>query len=340
MELQISKPTYTTTTTPMTNQIDLNKAPESYAPYSFDLSDKYKIMAQDELREDDDMRENALKQFREWIAKHPLIRKCRTDAPFLLRFLRTKKFSIPAATEMLEKYLTIRQVYPHWFFKLDINDPDLEAIIDSGYLFALPERDEHGRKIIFSNAAKFDTSRFTSAQLIKIHSMVLEALQDEEESQISGYIHVTDDSELNIGFLSIWSFTDIRNLAHCVQNSLPMRQKENHFVNLPSFANKLSEFILSVLSEKLRNRVFVHRGWDELKTKINPQLLPKEYGGTVPMAECIAQFKKQLKERRDIVLALDEMEIEINKSTIPWADSTDADIASGVIGSFRKLEVD
>ncbi|XP_053673152.1 clavesin-1-like [Anopheles nili] len=324
----------------MTGTIDLNKAPDSYAAYSFALSDKFKIVAQDELREDDDMRESALKQFREWIAKHPLIRKCRTDAPFLLRFLRTKKFSIPAATEMLEKYLMIRQVYPNWFFKLDINDPELEAIIDSGYLFPLPERDEQGRRIIFSNSGKFDTSRFTSAQLIKIHSLVLETLMDEEESQISGYVHIMDDSELTIGFLSVWSFADIRNLAHCVQNSLPMRQKENHFVNLPSFANKLSEFILSVLSEKLRNRVHVHRGWDELKTKINPKLLPKEYGGTVPVAECIAQFKKQMKQRRDIVLALDDMEIEINKNSIPWADSTDADIASGVIGSFRKLEVD
>ncbi|XP_058831804.1 clavesin-1-like [Topomyia yanbarensis] len=324
----------------MAAALSMCKAPESYDDYTFSLPDKYKLVAQDELREEDDIRENALKQFREWIAKHPLIKKCRTDAPFLLRFLRTKKFSIPAATEMLEKYLSIRQIYPNWFHKLDINDAELEAIIDTGYLFALPERDEYGRKIVFSSAGKFDTSRFTAAQLIRIHSLVVEALLDEEESQIAGYVHVIDDSDLSMGFLGIWSFADIKNLAHCVQNSLPMRQKENHFVNLPTFANKLSEFILSVLSDKLKNRVFVHKNMDELKTKVNPKLLPQEYGGTVPMADCIAQFKSFLKSKRDQLVALDEMQIEINKNSPYWADSTDADIAAGVIGSFRKLEVD
>ncbi|EDS40091.1 conserved hypothetical protein [Culex quinquefasciatus] len=320
--------------------LNLCKAPESYDSYSFDLPDKFKLQAQDELREEDDIRENALKQFREWIAKHPLIKKCRTDAPFLLRFLRTKKFSIPAATEMLEKYLSIRQIYPNWFHKLDVNDPELEAIIDTGYLFALPERDEKGRKIVFSNAGKYDTNRFTAAQLIRVHSMVCEALLDEEESQIAGYVHVIDDSDLSMGFLGIWSFTDIKNLAHCVQNSLPMRQKENHFVNLPSFANKLSDFILSVLSDKLKNRVFVHKSMEELKAKVNPKYLPKEYGGTVPMDECIAQFKAVLKSKREQLVALDEMQIEISKNSAFWANTTDADIAAGVIGSFRKLEVD
>lgn len=105
-----------------------------------------------ELREDDSTREQALEQFRHWIQKHPAIKKCRTDSLFLLRFLRTKKFSLPMAQEMFERYLTIRQLYPEWFQKLDINDPDLEAIIDSGYLVPLPKRDQHGRKVILSCA--------------------------------------------------------------------------------------------------------------------------------------------------------------------------------------------
>lgn len=105
-----------------------------------------------ELREDDNTREQALEQFRHWIEKHPMIKKCRTDSLFLLRFLRTKKFSLPMAQEMLERYLTIRQLYPDWFQKLDIEDPDLEVIIDSGYLVPLPKRDQHGRKVILSCA--------------------------------------------------------------------------------------------------------------------------------------------------------------------------------------------
>lgn len=58
------------------------------------------------------------------------------------------------AQEMLERYLTIRQLYPEWFQNLDIDDPDIEAIIDSGYLVPLPQRDERGRRVILSCAGK------------------------------------------------------------------------------------------------------------------------------------------------------------------------------------------
>lgn len=135
--------------------------------------DEYKITldaetletARLELREDDNTREQALEQFRHWIEKHPTIKKCRTDSLFLLRFLRTKKFSLPLAQEMLERYLTIRQLYPHWFQKLDVDDPDLDAIIDNGYLVPLPKRDQHGRKVIMSCAGN-DPTTFARLQYI------------------------------------------------------------------------------------------------------------------------------------------------------------------------------
>lgn len=125
---------------------------EEYDEYKSTLDVDTLEAARLELREDDNTREQTLEQFRHWIQKHPAIKKCRTDSLFLLRFLRTKKFSLPMAQEMLERYLTIRQLYPDWFQKLDIDDPELEAIIDSGYLVPLPKRDRHGRKVILSCA--------------------------------------------------------------------------------------------------------------------------------------------------------------------------------------------
>ena len=123
--------------------------------YECALSEATRTIARVELREDDATREEALRQFRHWIQKHPNIRRCRTDAVFLLRFLRTKKFSVPMAEEMLERYLTIRQLYPNWFQNLDIEDKDIEAIIDAGYLVPLMQRDRHGRRVILSCAGEY-----------------------------------------------------------------------------------------------------------------------------------------------------------------------------------------
>jgi len=262
------------------------------------------------------------------------------DAPFLLRFLRTKKYSVPVACELLEKYLTVRQLFPHWFQKLDINDPALEAIIDSGYLFPLPERDEQGRRIIFSCASRFDAVKFTSAQMARTHAMVVEALLDQEESQVAGYCYITDEADLTMNHISLWSLIDLKKMSKCIQASSPMRHKETHFVNIPSFANKVIEFALSLTSEKLKKRMFLDKTVEELKTKVDPALLPQEFGGSIPMADIIAKFKVELKKQRAKTLALDDMFIEITGSPTNWLGNDDADIEGGLMGSFRKLEVD
>ncbi|KAF3420121.1 hypothetical protein E2986_08334 [Frieseomelitta varia] len=305
--------------------------------YECTLSEATRTIARVELREDDATREEALKQFRHWIQKHPNIKRCRTDAVFLLRFLRTKKFSVPMAEEMLERYLTIRQLYPNWFQNLDIEDKDIEAIIDAGYLVPLMQRDRHGRRVILSCAGRFDPYKYTSAQMARAHSLVVEALMDDEENQIHGYTHINDESGLTMGHLSAWSITDIRNMLRCIQNSTPMRHKETHFVNIPSCAIKVIEFGISLLNDKLRNRILVHKSLDELKSAIDPKILPKEYGGEIPLCEMIANFKKTLREHRTRIKELDDMYIEIAATDSQYVSNDDL---CGISGSFRKLEVD
>ncbi|XP_014228618.1 clavesin-2 [Trichogramma pretiosum] len=306
--------------------------------YQCGLSSQAQAVAKQQLREDEATRKHALEQFREWIRQHPRIKRCRTDAVFLLRFLRTKKFSLPQAQEMLERYLTIRQTYPDWFQNLDIEDPGIEAIIDAGYLVPLLLRDEQGRRVILSQAGRFDPYKFTSAQMVRVHSLVVEALMDDEDSQVHGYTYLNDESGLTMGHLSAWSVSDIRNMLTCIQNSTPMRHKETHLLNVPGCANKIIEFALGMLSDKLRSRVLLHKNVKELQKRIDPKILPKEYGGEVPLADMIAEFKRSLRAKRDEIKALDDMRIEI----LPKEKCQSAATSSlgGLSGSFRKLEVD
>lgn len=203
--------------------------------YVCNLPESVQKIAMEELREDDNIREQSLQQLREWISKHPAIKKCRTgnvikfiflnlllnlsflDAPFLLRFLRTKKFSVPLACEMLERYLIIRQIYPNWFTKLDCEDEELADIINSGYLVPLIERDAHGRLLIFSIAGNFDPHKYTAAHMARVHSLVTESLMDDEFNQIYGYTYINDEAGFQMAHISLWSLTDIRNMLKCIQ---------------------------------------------------------------------------------------------------------------------------
>lgn len=93
--------------------------------------------------------------------------------------------------------------------------------------------------------------------MARAHSIVVEALMDEEENQVQGYTHVNDESGLTMGHLSAWSLTDIRNMLRCIQNTTPMRHKETHLINIPSCGTKIIEFAVSLLNEKLKSRIYV-----------------------------------------------------------------------------------
>lgn len=81
------------------------------------------------------------------------------------------------------------------------------------------------------------------------------------------------------------------------------------------------------------------------KNIVSIDVLPKEMGGKVPMAEMIELFKMELATSRSNILALDNMKI-VNDSGIIGrrnADKNNNSVSSRseqVIGSFRKLEID
>ncbi|KAG7300963.1 hypothetical protein JYU34_015316 [Plutella xylostella] len=289
-----------------------------------------------ELREEPAIREHALKQMRHYIEKHPAIKRCRTDTPFLLRFLRTKKYSVPQACSMLERYLTIRQMHPQWFHKLDPLDPKIAAVIDAGYLVPLPKRDALGRRVILSAIGRYDPHVFDSNTMAKVHSLIVELLLDEPRSQLQGYTHVNDEAGMQMPHLSLWSLTDVRTMLNCIQNSTPMRHKCTHFVNIPHYGTKFFEFCVSLLSDKLKDRVMFHRNAEELVKHVDPAILPKEYGGTVPLRDMIEELKRNLLARRNELMALDDMCVDLH--ALGKNDLTQ-DVHS-TVGSFRKLELD
>ena len=103
--------------------------------YKCTLPDELKKLAENDLRETDEIRDNALRAIREWAIKNERIATLRLDSKFILRFLRFKKFSIPMAQECLERYLVLRKYYyqGHFIYQnFDYRDPPLLDLINKG----------------------------------------------------------------------------------------------------------------------------------------------------------------------------------------------------------------
>ncbi|EAT36454.1 AAEL011454-PA [Aedes aegypti] len=327
----------------MTSSVfNVEKSPPSYEPYQFKLSDKFRKLALEELREDDDIREQSLTQMREWIAKHPYIRKCRTDAPFLLRFLRFRKFSVPQAQEALERYMAMRQTFPEWFQKLDPRDAPMRIPLRDE-VFTVLGRDDAGRTVVFIRYGLFDVERLTPMEMFRYTMMFIELMLDDEELQIGGFRVWVDYTESVMKHYGMWGIGDLKLLMDAVNKTMPIRIREIQGAKLPKFAVTIANLLLSFGSAKFRERIVCHATVLESKKHFDQSLWPKQYGGPHDTTEKAKNLEKLLEEKRDCILALDDMEIDIEHYKSFWGQSnqnSNSDIDIGIAGCFRKLNVD
>lgn len=236
------------------NELSVVKNPSYYDEYSYRLSNIYKKLASDELRESDLIREQSLQAFRAFIAKSPTIITCRTDAVFLLRFLRVCKFSVPAACTKLERFIYIHQAYPQWFRNLSLEDASIREIIDLGWVIPLPEKDELGRQVIFYRSKVIDPLKHTAAQVMRAQELVFQALYDDEEVQVAGIVFLFDDTDFSLQHVTMWSLSDIKEITNYISKGLPLRQKLFIRAGLPGFARASYDLIRSFLVDKVKER--------------------------------------------------------------------------------------
>ncbi|XP_055607395.1 retinaldehyde-binding protein 1-like isoform X2 [Uranotaenia lowii] len=320
--------------------LSVDKNPEKYDEYSFTLPEMYRKLAEENLGETDEIREHSLAQLRDWIAKHPFIKRCRTDAPFLLRFLRMRKFSVPRAQETLERYLAMRQSFPEWFQKLDPQDSEINEVLDD-FQFRYLGQDSKGRAVVSLPIKVFNVDKFGSAHQSRDCQLFLESLADNEQVQIGGYVVLVDYADITMRHIAIWSIVDVKNFINCVNHSLPLRLKEIHAVGLPKFAMTIAELAVSCMSQKLKDRIHCHKSMEDAKKHLEVKMLTTDYeGGTQDPKELKRAYLEQVRAKREELLLLDQMEIDAERYKSLWHLTTDDSIESGVAGSFRKLNVD
>lgn len=249
-----------------------------------------------------------------------------------MQFLRVRKFRMDDAFQTVERMYLIRKRYPK-FFQIDIDDA--MKMFDSGFCYPLSGRDAEGRKVVMVRFQKWNTDLYTVYDATRLLAYVVTVLLEEEETQVAGYIFVLDYA--NTTLKHIISPVDLIDFMNFLKHCSACRQKGNYILNLPSYANILIEIALTVLSEKLKKRLFLLKQGDELKSHIDPAMLPKEYGGQQSEADMMKEFlairdKYQANLRKIIDFQVDSSKVPHEKI---WSYGDEE-----AVGSFRKLEID
>ncbi|XP_058122216.1 clavesin-2-like [Anopheles ziemanni] len=312
--------------------LSVDKCPSRYEANdsTVALSELHRTIAIQQLGETEERREESLRSMRQWIASHPHIRRCRTDALFLLRFLRARAFDQEAARLTLERYLTMRQVFRIWYENLDPTDRYMRELVEDVRGCLPLGVDRAGRMVALVRVRSFDVTRFTCYHLGRFQHMLFEAYFDDVAVQVGGGVAIIDCEAATMGHFVCFKLADIRNFLDCLSHALPVRVQEVHIVRLPRIGQALGNLVLSFAADELRRRIFFHSSMDGVLAYVDRDLLPVEYGGKSDPEAITKDLRHRLATQRDRLLLLDQLEIDTEPYAHFWRQTTEGDVEFGM----------
>jgi len=205
---------------------------------------------------------------------------CPMEEGYLLRFLRTKKFNIVEAIELMRRYFTLKIEYDHMS---TVKISAYKEIYDSKIHMVLKHRDKLGRKVLFVRAKKWNPNVITIDQLNMSTFFLLHEMTSNAETQIKGCMFILDCS--GIGFsqarsMLAWFTPSQINRMIVFLGGYPLRFKGVHSFNAPYIFEAAFNVSKYILKKKIRDRLHVHRsGFKTLFKYFSPEILPQYLGG-------------------------------------------------------------
>lgn len=223
----------------------------------------------------------------------------RSDADFLLRYLRFTNSNEVMAHKVIKGYYKHRARYPKIFYQLT---PTNVAEDFSRHLVSvLPERDNHGQPVILIRIGAW-SSDLAQMNFNRIVALTLEHVAMDAASQKSGVSTVLDFDSWSITKMINLDIGLVKQAAQMIQELLPFRVNQAHVVRQPNAFNIFFALIKPFLGKAEVERFLFHgTNFEALHTHIPKSSLPKEYGGDGPSIDYNGYFEKIKRQEQEFI---------------------------------------
>ncbi|XP_078046884.1 alpha-tocopherol transfer protein-like isoform X4 [Augochlora pura] len=244
-------------------------------------SEELQEVAKRELRESPELQKEAIEKLRELLKADTKLKVPLDNDPWLIRFLRPCKYYPESAQKLVQNYYNFKVKHENVYKGLK---PSREKnIFEHNILTVLPNRDQHGRRIlIIELGKKWKHNKCSLDEVFKGCVLYVEAAMLEPATQIAGAVVIFDMDGLTLQ--QTWQFNPpfAKRILDWLQEAVPLRVKNIHIVNQPYVFNMVFALFKPFLKEKLKSRIIFH-GTDRksLHQYLSPKCLPDCYGGTL-----------------------------------------------------------
>ncbi|SPP77727.1 blast:Alpha-tocopherol transfer protein [Drosophila guanche] len=217
-------------------------------------------------------------------------------------------------------------------------------------LVPLPGLTPENNKLLFYRLIDFDADKFNFTAGIKVFFMVADCrFATENDGRMSdGEIPIFDMAGYTLRHLTKTVLSSLRVYMKFVQEAHPVRLKEVHVLNCPSYLDKVLTVVKPFIKSEVFKLIHFHLPNAETPFKHFPRsMLPEEYGGQAgKMSELKQQWMQLLKEQRDYLM--DGQNWQLNKakklsnssSSNRRSSTSSTSHAASVAQSLKNLEID
>ncbi|CAH0714067.1 unnamed protein product, partial [Brenthis ino] len=295
------------------------------------------ICLEDEYKKNPDIKPQDIANLREWLKTQPhLPENYITDLDLILVF-HCCNCSTGFAKQVLDLNLTLHSLFN--IFKDRKVDGHMEQVVTNILLTPLSMTTKEGYKIFFSHVMNSDLKVFNFGECVKAFLMTLEICQLQEGTW-PGLLLVIDFDRVSLGHFAKIDLYNLQQFLYYLQEAILVKLQGLHFINAPSFIDKLLMMMRPFMKKELMEMLHIHTvGSKTLEQFVPIEALPKECGGNaMSLEEHTNEVISRLRNYKDYFEQ--DKHRKVTESLRPGKPKTITDIFGGVEGSFKKLEID
>ncbi|XP_076242795.1 alpha-tocopherol transfer protein-like [Calliopsis andreniformis] len=292
---------------------------------------------EEELKKNPQIKMSDIELLREWCEKQQHLPKP-TDLELIL-FLHSNYYSIEAAKNTMENFYTIRSHIPEIFSNRDpLGSKEVRQAMNVVFATSLKEPTKKGYKVLFGKLIDPDPSHYSFEDASKYFFMVSEMV-GLKTGTCDGYVFISDAAEVTLGHASRISPMALKKVVMYVQEAIPVRLKELHFINTPPVMDVVLNMMKPFMKKELWSMIHLHSSLKTLEEFISLDILPDEIGGKAgPISKLHEEQVKEIESKREWFIEEEKL-CRVNES-LRIGKSRSANELFGVEGSFKKLEID
>ncbi|XP_053611376.1 alpha-tocopherol transfer protein-like [Plodia interpunctella] len=269
---------------------------------------------------------------REWISKEIYLPQDINDL-MLWKFLNSCNRSLEATKQCIERFAlgraNMKEIYTN-------RDPLSEPIITAFSITSVVTFEADKHELLIHQLDDPNLDKFSFYDLLKAFTVQADYwLKFHEYKEFpEGHIIVLDIKDYHLRIIPKVNIMYFRDFLLFLLESMPVRVKQVHVVNCPSFYEKLFALVKPILPAEILEIIQFHGDAVGISKFIDKKYLPKEYGGEQSTLKDEQKgWVAKVNAKRSMFLNNNLWTADLKKKPKSSADKT-------MNGSFRTLSID